>query len=142
MYSICTFIKVFDDILKMTKIRYLSQYIYIYEQYDNINVIEVNKNINYHIMKRKLILMVATIAMSCHFCIAQNYRAEGIHTDGFLSSDNRAKAETKDSWGVMPSSAIDSKDIVRAPIGSGIALLAGMGIAYCVIKKKSQKSMS
>lgn len=86
--------------------------------------------------------MAATIVMSCHFSIAQNYRAEGIHTDGFLSPDSRAKTETKDSWGVMPSSISDSKDLVTAPIGSGIALLAGMGIAYCVIKKKSQTSMS
>ena len=59
-----------------------------------------------------------------------------------LPPDSRAKTETKDSWGVMPSSISDSKDLVTAPIGSGIALLAGMGIAYCVIKKKSQTSMS
>ncbi len=84
-------------------------------------------------MKKKLILAITIIAASCSVAFCQvNYQQA---TDGFFARNSQGYGEAKE-WGVSVVS--DSRVAeARAPIGSGLLLLAGMGLTYGVIRRKA-----
>ncbi len=84
-------------------------------------------------MKKKLILAITIIAASCNLAFCQvNYQQA---TDGFFARNSQEYGEAKE-WGMSVVS--DSRVVeARAPIGSGLLLLAGMGLTYGVIRRKA-----
>ena len=84
-------------------------------------------------MKNKLILAITIIAASCNIAFCQiNYQQS---TDGLFSRNSQEYGELKE-LGV--SVASDSRAAeARAPIGSGLLILTGMGLAYGVIRRKA-----
>lgn len=85
-------------------------------------------------MKKKLILAITIIAASCNLAFCQvNYQQA---TDGFFARNSQEYGEAKE-WGMSVVS--DSRVAeARAPIGSGLLLLAGMGLTYGVIRRKAK----
>ena len=83
-------------------------------------------------MKKKLILAITIIAASCNLAFCQvNYQQA---TDGFFARNSQEYGEAKE-WGMSVVS--DSRVAeARAPIGSGLLLLAGMGLTYVFIRRK------
>ena len=90
-----------------------------------------------HIMKKKLFLALIIMAVSSNLAFSQvGYQQV---TDGFFSKNTQEGGMTNERGTFeMFSSAGSTKGAVavRAPIGSGLLLLAGMGLTYGVIRRK------
>ena len=57
-------------------------------------------------------------------------------SDGFFTFNNVEESRTATEWGAMPSMiGHNSNTNMDAPVGSGLLLLAGMGLAYGMRKK-------
>ena len=57
-------------------------------------------------------------------------------SDGFFVYNNVEQNRTENGWGTMPSMiGHGSTEDQSAPLGSGLLLLAGMGLAYGIRKK-------
>lgn len=97
---------------------------------------------------KKIILVLSMILLVCSYnATAQNYRTleDDIDvqsfSDGFFYQDKTAKRTSSDEWGTMPllpqthGYHYDYPAHI-APIGSGLLLLAGMGIGYAIRKRK------
>ena len=58
---------------------------------------------------------------------------------GFFTSSYNNYRETTDEWGTMPSmighGLLDDQNANGAPLGSGVLLLAGLGLAYAMRNK-------
>ena len=91
-------------------------------------------------MKKKIALAVAILAVACNFGFAQNYMLEQRQADGFFAMQSEASREgTGEAWGFMPSMlthGLTENQDADAPLGSGLLLLAGMGLAYGMRKRK------
>lgn len=92
-------------------------------------------------MKKKIALAVAILAVACNFGFAQNYMLEQRQADGFFAMQSEASRDvTGDNpWGFMPSMlthGLTENQDADAPLGSGLLLLAGMGLAYGMRKRK------
>lgn len=83
-------------------------------------------------MKNKLILAIAVLITSCDLSFGQFNYKQG--SDSFFTY-NYKDSETYES-GLMSSSALSNVEM--APIGSSWLLLAGMGVAYGIIRRKSK----
>ena len=89
-------------------------------------------------MKKKITLAVAILAVACNFGFAQNYMLEQRQADGFFAMQSEASREGTD-WGTMPAimaHGLTGNQNADAPLGSGLLLLAGMGLAYGMRKRK------
>lgn len=95
-------------------------------------------------MKKNIVISLAILFLSFNCAFAQfEYKQIGTETgtDGFFSSGYREYREDTD-WGVMPllpGSHGYEYDYSAVPAGSGLLLLAGMGIAYGIRRRKSNK---
>ena len=94
-------------------------------------------------MKKKIALAVAILAVACNFGFAQNYMLEQRQADGFFAMQSEASRVETDGnlWGgIMPPAMIGhgltENQNADAPLGSGLLLLAGMGLAYGMRKRK------
>ncbi|MBR5146945.1 MAG: hypothetical protein IKW54_04905 [Bacteroidales bacterium] len=61
-------------------------------------------------------------------------------SDGFFSYNNVDEKRTTGEWGVAPALPVYHNmetDVDAAPVGNGIAVLAILGLAYGVKKRKS-----
>ena len=77
-------------------------------------------------MKRLIVLSVFTLGF------LMNLNAQ---SDGFFTYNNVEQNRTSE-WGDMPAMiGHDSRTNMDAPVGSGLLLLAGMGLAYGIRKK-------
>ncbi|MBR5202992.1 MAG: hypothetical protein IKW45_06975 [Clostridia bacterium] len=57
-------------------------------------------------------------------------------SDGFFTFNNVEESRTESQWGAMPAiTTHGSGTNMDAPVGSGLLLLAGMGLAYGMRKK-------
>ena len=75
---------------------------------------------------KKIILAIALFA-----AVSANAQS-----DGFFTSSYNNYRETTDEWGTMPTMIGHGYDTDQsAPLGSGLLLLAGMGLAYGIRKK-------
>lgn len=81
-------------------------------------------------MRNKLFLAAIVLVMGCNISFAQN--------DAFFTTSYQEYREADNEWGAMPGlpsvhgSAIDYSAV---PVGSGLLLLAGMGLAYGLKKR-------
>ena len=78
-------------------------------------------------MKKRLMIISSIIILGCSNLFAQN--------DGFFSNGNYSEyREENNEWGTMPllptSHGSQYDFAAEAPLGSGIVLLAAMGLAY------------
>ena len=91
-------------------------------------------------MKKKIALAVAILAVACNFGFAQNYMLEQRQADGFFAMQSEASRDvTGEAWGVMPAMiahGLTENQNANAPLGSGLLLLAGMGLAYGMRNRK------
>ena len=92
-------------------------------------------------MKKKIALAIAILAVACNFGMAQSYMFDQRQTDGFFALQNEASREGENvtAWGFMPSMlthGLEENQDANAPLGSGLLLLAGMGLAYGMRKRK------
>lgn len=83
-------------------------------------------------MKKKLFLATIVLMLGCSVSFAQE--------DAFFTSSYREYRESDDEWGTMPILPTEHGGIldytaVEAPVGSGLLLLAGMGLAYGLRKR-------
>lgn len=87
-------------------------------------------------MKKKLLISIVVLLLGCGNLFAQN--------DGFFTSSIEEYREDKNEWGVMPSIpgfhgfSDDYEAVPETPISGGLLLLAGMGIAYGIRKRKKE----
>lgn len=87
-------------------------------------------------MKKKLLISIVVLLLGCGNLFAQN--------DGFFTSSFEEYREENNEWGVMPSipgshgSLGDYSAVQETPISGGLLLLAGMGIAYGIRKRKKE----
>ena len=84
-------------------------------------------------MKKLIILSVFALGFGMSLN-AQSY------SDGFFKYNNVEEQRTSNSeWGIMPSmighGLEGDQDGSSVPVGSGLLLLAGMGLAYGIRKK-------
>lgn len=95
---------------------------------------------------KKLAIALTIILINCGVSFGQNYinidDMNNQNVDRFFttSSNNNKFRSTDDNngWGLMPSligHGLDY-DYDAAPLGSGLLLLTGMGIAYGIRRKK------
>ncbi|MBR4156109.1 MAG: hypothetical protein IKU01_05355 [Bacteroidales bacterium] len=97
---------------------------------------------------KKLAIALTIILINCGVSFGQNYinidDMNNQNVDRFFttSSNNNKFRSTDDNngWGLMPSligHGLDyDYDAAPAPLGSGLLLLTGMGIAYGIRRKK------
>lgn len=90
-------------------------------------------------MKKNIVITLAILFLSLTSAFAQfDYKHAGTETatDGFFSSGYREYREDTD-WGAMPMlpGSHGYNYDYAAPLGSGLLLLAGMGLAYGIRKK-------
>ena len=90
-------------------------------------------------MKKRIALAIAILAVACNFSFAQEYMYEQSQTDGFfmIQADAYRNGETT-AWGVMPlliTHGLTENQDANVPVGSGLLLLAGMGLAYGIRKR-------
>lgn len=82
-------------------------------------------------MKKKLFLAIIILMLGCCASFAQN--------DAFFASSYSEYREVDNEWGnmpVLPSEHGGILDYTAVPTGSGLLLLAGMGLAYGLKKRK------
>ena len=94
-------------------------------------------------MKKYIILAIFALGfgMNVNAQVGQ-YRQSG--SDAFFSTSSCTEyRETTDEWGTMPLLPIYGSDTDHnadpTPIGSGLLLLAGMGLGYAAMTRKRQK---
>ncbi len=97
---------------------------------------------------KKLTVLISMMLFLCSYnVIAQEYEYyeenEEIYsfTDGFFSQDKMSKRATSDDWGTMPLLPKThgyhyDYPAQETPVGSGLLLLAGMGLGYAIRKRK------
>lgn len=81
-------------------------------------------------MKKKLFLAAIAMMLGCSISFAQN--------DAFFTSSYSEYREVDNEWGVMPilpSEHGGLMDYTAVPAGSGLLILAGMGLAYGLKKR-------
>ena len=86
-------------------------------------------------MKRYIILAVLSIVLTSNIN-AQIGNYSQSTSDGFFKQNYEAEYRAYDEWGAMPrmlGHGIETNQ--NAPLGSGLLLLAGMGVAYGIKKK-------
>lgn len=86
----------------------------------------------HHNMKKKLILAIAIITLNCNIIFAQGYKYNISSNDGFFSTNNWEEPRSIEE---MPNIINNNKRIEEAPIGNALFLLAGMGLAYGMIRR-------
>ena len=82
-------------------------------------------------MKKKLILAIAIITLNCNIIFAQGYKYNSSN-DGFFSTNNWEEPRPIEE---IPNIINNNKRIEEAPIGNALFLLAGMGLAYGMIRR-------
>ena len=95
---------------------------------------------------KKIILAIFIISISCGLSFGQNYsNYDDINSqdvDRFFTISNVNNQfrtnDTPDGWGIMPSLFGHGLDGNQngVPTGSGLLLLAGMGLAYGIRRRK------
>ncbi|MBE6345596.1 MAG: hypothetical protein E7067_00065 [Lentimicrobiaceae bacterium] len=82
-------------------------------------------------MKKKLFLSIMILLFGCSISFAQN--------DAFFTQTySEYREESNGEWGVMPilpSQHGGAIDYTAVPVGSGLLLLAGLGLAYGMRKR-------
>ena len=97
---------------------------------------------------KKAIIILAIMMLGCGYSIGQQYSFyDGddvqTYTDGFFESPRAGYRAEDSGWGVMPllpqthGYHYDYPAHI-APIGSGLLLLAGMGVGYAVMRRKKK----
>ena len=87
----------------------------------------------HHIMKKKLLIAISIIAVSSNLAFSQfSYQQSA---DGFFEKKYQ-EGVTKE-WGTSAVFSDSRNTSVRAPLGSGLLLLAGMGLSYVFIRRKA-----
>lgn len=85
-------------------------------------------------MKKKLFLATIVLMLGCSVSFAQN--------DAFFTQTySEYREESNGEWGIMPvlpSQHGGAIDYTAVPVGSGLLLLAGLGLAYGMRKSKRQ----
>ncbi len=82
-------------------------------------------------MKKRLLIAISIIAVSSNLAFSQfSYKKS---TDGFFEKKYQ-EGVTNGTSAVFSDSRNTS---VRAPLGSGLLLLAGMGLSYVFIRRKA-----
>lgn len=86
-------------------------------------------------MKKKLFLSIMILLFGCSISFAQN--------DAFFTQTySEYREEFNGEWGgimpVLPSQHGGDIDYTAVPVGSGLLLLAGLGLAYGMRKSKRQ----
>ncbi|MBR7175865.1 MAG: hypothetical protein IKD32_00985 [Bacteroidales bacterium] len=84
-------------------------------------------------MKKKLFLATIVLMLGCSVSFAQN--------DAFFASSYQEYREVDNEWGTMPVLPTEHggfADYSAVPVGSGLLLLAGLGLAYGMRKSKRQ----
>ena len=83
-------------------------------------------------MKKLIILSVFALG----FGMSLNAQSDGFFAYNSYEELNRQEIQGNSDWGVMPSMLGHGiKYDMDAPLGSGLLLLAGMGLAYGMRKK-------
>lgn len=99
----------------------------------------------------KKVILVLSILLACGYnAVSQNYNfadAENdkMHsfTDGFFHKKQYVKRTNTDEWGTMPLLPKThgyhyDYPAHETPVGSGLLLLAGMGLGYAIRKRKTE----
>ena len=83
---------------------------------------------------------ILTIALA--LCLSINLSAQfsqQYSSDGFFSSNKYSEYREGDGWGTMPllpgHTTSKDYDADPAPVGSGLLLLAGLGLGYASLRK-------
>lgn len=83
---------------------------------------------------------ILTIILAVGFGIGLNAQNQSSYSDGFFSSNYSEYREDND-FGIMPilpgHTTTSDQDADPAPIGSGLLLLAGMGLGYAIKKRRN-----
>ena len=83
---------------------------------------------------------ILTIILAVGFGIGLNAQNQSSYSDGFFSS-NYSEYREGNEFGIMPilpgHTTTSDQDADPAPIGSGLLLLAGMGLGYAIKKRRN-----
>ena len=91
-------------------------------------------------MKKYIVLAVFSIVLSLGLN-AQIGNYSQSTSDGFFKQNYEAEYRAYDEWGAMPrmlGHGIETNQ--NAPLGSGLLLLAGMGLAYGIKRKLNDEN--
>ncbi len=98
---------------------------------------------------KKVMLIIFMMLLACSYnAVSQNYNYSNdendeIHTfaDGFFNQEKMGKRTTSADWNTMPLLPKThgyhyDYPAHEAPVGTGLLLLAGMGLGYAIRKRK------
>lgn len=96
---------------------------------------------------KKIVLAIVILSISCGVSFGQNYTTidnmNNENVDRFFTISNVNNQfrtnDTPDGWGIVPSlfgHGLNDNQSAEAPTGSGLLLLAGMGLAYGIRRRK------
>lgn len=97
---------------------------------------------------KKAIIILAIMMLGCGYSVGQQQgfftnSGAGSSTDGFFKSPYVEYRAEDDDWGVMPLLPQThgyhyDYPAHETPVGSGLLLLAGMGLGYAIRKRKTE----
>ena len=87
-------------------------------------------------MKKKLILAIAIITINCNIIFAQGDKYDFGSSDGFFSTSNWNDSRKTDN---MPNIIEYNTRSDSVPVGNACLLLAGLGIAYGMMRRLMTK---
>lgn len=85
---------------------------------------------------KKIILTLLIIVAACSNSINAQMQS---NTDGFFKSESFEYRSTSDETLLPALPRIGTTENQKAPIGSGLAILTGLGLGYLTIKRKKKK---
>ncbi len=86
-------------------------------------------------MKKKFLVAITIIAVSSNLAFGQfDYQQSA---DSFFEKKHQ-ESSGANSWGTLATFSDSRNTSVRAPLGSGLLLLAGMGLTYVFIRRKAK----
>lgn len=99
-------------------------------------------------MKSKLFLVIIALMLGCNVSLAQNemFTQDDMffNNDAFFTTSYSEYREVDDEFGIMPILPIQHGGLIdysavpdtpEAPLGSGLLLLASMGVAYGIRRR-------
>jgi hypothetical protein len=97
---------------------------------------------------KKIIVFAAIILFFNSYSIGQSYRfvddaTQQNKADGFFASNYTEYREEVAEWGKMPmlpgQHGYTYDYAASAPLGSGLAIMAGLGLGYAMLRRKTTK---